>query len=329
MGKLEDLERVFEEHKGPSHKLESNQQKVGERCSALEGHVERLNKHSGMLQGQFETLQRSIEQRSSLQQQTEETQKQFQTQLSGFAVQLQEAQVANERRSQRLQSATSELLEEAQVANERRSQQLQTATSELHARFKAEIVQWQCSHEGLSEQLPELHAASERRCSALAEQLAELHATSERRCSALTEQLAELYATSERRCSALEARAGGVCKAEVQAQEFLSDACSALETRLTAEIVQWTCSQESLAEQLADLNARSDRRCSTLEARVGGVCVPELVASMAERLHRRINTLHSLMGQKPQVCDRFSSGSPRNGCAREPSPLTSGRRRFS
>merc|ERR1712129_588302 len=289
MGKLEDLERVFEEHKGPSHKLESNQQKVGERCSALEGHVERLNKHSGMLQGQFETLQRSIEQRSSLQQQTEETQKQFQTQLSGFAVQLQEAQVANERRSQRLQ----------------------TATSELHARFEAEIVQWQCSHEGLSEQLPELHAASERRCSALAEQLA------------------ELYATSERRCSALEARAGGVCKAEAQAQEFLSDACSALETRLTAEIVQWTCSQESLAEQLADLNARSDRRCSTLEARVGGVCVPELVASMAERLHRRINTLHSLMGQKPQVCDRFSSGSPRNGCAREPSPLTSGRRRFS
>merc|ERR1712008_24325 len=203
--------------------------------------------HCGMLQGQLETLQSSIEQGSSLQQ-TEDTQQQFQTQLSGFAVQLQEAQLANERWNQQLQNATSEL--QAQVlAND----------ACLETRFKAEIVQWQCSLESLTEQLVEFHAKS------------------------------------ERQCSASEAPTGG------KAHAFVDDACSALEARLMGEIVQCKCSQQSLSGQLANLNARCDRLCSNLEDRVGSVCMPVFVASMAEQLEMRINTLHSLTKQEPRV----------------------------
>jgi len=283
--KLEDLGRMFQEQKGCSHKPEGTPQESIERFNALESFVERLTEHYGMLQVKFDTLQKSPEAGTSAWQ-TEKHQNELQTHLSQLALQLQEAQLTNERRNQQLHAAISELQSQVHTSDN---------CSALEARFKAEIVHRKCSEDSFAEQLADVHARS------------------------------------ERRCSSLEARVDGVCLPEFQAQVLVKEACIALEARLKAEIVQCKCSQDSLAEQLAEIHARSDRRCSALETRLGGVCVPELVGSMSERLHARINTLHALMEQrysfvKPQVCDRLSSGPSCNGGTREPSPLAGSRR---
>eukprot|EP00419_Tripos_fusus_P046098 CAMPEP_0172824722 /NCGR_PEP_ID=MMETSP1075-20121228/18190_1 /TAXON_ID=2916 /ORGANISM="Ceratium fusus, Strain PA161109" /LENGTH=457 /DNA_ID=CAMNT_0013666047 /DNA_START=1 /DNA_END=1374 /DNA_ORIENTATION=- len=286
--KLENMEYLLQEKKGWSHKLEGNLQEVGERYNALEGQTDQLKEHYGMLQVQLQTLQTSVEQRSPLEQ-MEKTQEQLQTQLARFAVNLQEAQLANERQCTQLQVAVSETLQVA--VSETQAQALANdACSTLETRLKAEIVHWKSSQESLAEQLVELHARS------------------------------------EKRCSALEARVGSLCVPELDARVLANNACSALEARLKAEIVQWKCSQENLAEQLAELHTRSDRRCSNLEARVGGVCVPELVSSMAEGLHTRINAVQAVMerrysGQKPTACSRLSSGISCNGYTRQASPV--------
>jgi len=185
--KLEDVQRMFQGQTGCLHKLEGNPQEANERCEALEERMNRLNKHHGMLEMQLGTLQMSIDQ-------TKKNPVQLETRF---------AQV-----------------EEKQLANERRNQKLDCAISELQA-----VV--------------------------------------------------------------------------------VKDTCSALETRWKAQIEQLKRSDQCLAEQFEQLQVWSDMRCSNLEARVGGVCVPELVASTADRLHKRMNTLQQAL------VERRSSGDTR------------------
>jgi len=205
--KLENMQHMLQGQTGCSQKLEGNPQEVNERCEALEERMDRLNKHYGMLEMQLGTLQMSIEQ-------TKKTPAQLETRLLGFAAQL----------------------EEEQLANERRNQQLDCAISKLQAK--------------------------------------------------------------------------------VAVKDTVRETCSAFEARWKADVEQLRRSEESLVEQFEELHARSEMRCSTLEARVGGVCVPELVASTADRLHKRINTLQQAL------IERRSSGD-----IREPSPLIIGRGR--
>lgn len=135
----------------------------------------------------------------------------------------------------------------------------------------------------------------------------------ETQLSGFTAQLKEEQRANERRNQQLHTKIS-----ELQAQTLVKDSCSVLEDRWKVEIARLKRSEESLAEQFRELHERSESRCSTLEARVGGICVPELIASTADRLHKRMNTLQQAL------MERRSNGDLRD---REPSPLIVGRGR--
>merc|ERR1719362_177366 len=120
---LEDMQRMFREQIGCLQKSEGNPQEVHDRCNALEERVGRLNKCYGMLEVQLAPVQ-------------------LETRLSGFAAQLEEDHLANERRNQQLHSAISEL--QAQVL-------AKDTCGVLEARWSAEIAQLKRAGQSLAD----------------------------------------------------------------------------------------------------------------------------------------------------------------------------------
>merc|ERR1719195_1575405 len=97
-------------------------------------------------------------------------------------------------------------------------------------------------------------------------------------------------------------------------QTVVEERCGTLEARLRAQIEQLRFSEEfsgstveGYAQRTAALEEKAEKRYATLEARIGSACVPELVNSTADRIHRRINTVQAMMERhcctmESQVC---------------------------
>mmetsp|Transcript_9215 Transcript_9215/g.17453 ORF Transcript_9215/g.17453 Transcript_9215/m.17453 type:complete len:478 (+) Transcript_9215:47-1480(+) len=147
-------------------------------------------------------------------------------------------------------------------------------------------------------------------------------------CKRLAERMEDVQSASETRCTALHAELGDLKlqgrrsvllpsveqQTTAKMQTILEDRCCSLEARLKAQIEQVRCSDElsgttveGFGQRVAALEEKAEKRYATLEARIGSACVPELVNSTADRIHRRINTVQAMMERRccmmeSQVC---------------------------
>jgi len=192
--------------------------------------------------------------------------------------------------------------------------------------------------ENLQQQLDALQAGIEERSSQEASggtgsvawgmQEAALKVFVESACTRLTEQMNDVQSASETRCNALHAELGDLKlqgrrsvllptveqHTTAKMQMILEERCCSLEARLKAQIEQVKCSEEfsgstveGLSQRVAAVEVKAEKRCATLEARIGSASVPELVNSTADRIHRRINTVQAMMERRcstmeSQVC---------------------------
>jgi len=85
----------------------------------------------------------------------------------------------------------------------------------------------------------------------------------------------------------------------------MEERCCILEAKLNAQLEQVNCSEEFLgstveafAQRLTVLEEKSEKRCTSLEVRIGSTCVSDLVSSTADRIHRRISTVQAMMERR-------------------------------
>jgi len=147
-------------------------------------------------------------------------------------------------------------------------------------------------------------------------------------CKTLTERMEDVQAASETRCKAMHAELGDLklqgrrsvvlpsleLHTTAKMQTIVEERCGTLEARLRARIEQLRTSEEfsgstveGFAQRVTASEEKAEKRYATLEARIGSACVPELVNSTADRIHRRINTVQAMMERRccimeSQVC---------------------------
>jgi len=192
--------------------------------------------------------------------------------------------------------------------------------------------------EKLQQQLDAMQPGIEERCSQAASggtgsvawrmQEAALKEFVETTCKGLAERMEDLQSASETRYKALHTELGDLKlqgrrsvllptmeqHTTAKMRTILEERCCILEARLKAQIEEVRCSEEfsgsiveGFAQRTAALEEKAEKRYATLEARIGSACVPELVNSTADRIHRRINTVQAMMERRcctmeSQVC---------------------------